>query len=652
MNQFRMRLFFISALLSIGGVFIVSRLFSIQILESKRYVERSRDQTQQRRILPAQRGSILDRKGVVLASSMEHSISVNSEVLGIDASGKKQTKINRVYPLGDIAGPLLGYVGTDGYGLGGVEFVFDNYLRGEDGWIILQKDGRNKKYRKIGLPSKDPRNGYNIILTIDSDIQKIVQTVLSQTVEALKAKSGVCIVMEPHSGKVLAMANEPSFNPNVPLNYPLAQRQNRCISAIFEPGSTFKLITASSALQENIMKECDIIFGGNGIFEVYNQVIRDHEPYGYLTFVDAMAKSSNVCFAKIANEVGNDRLYKYTRDFGFGTKTGIDLPGEECGIVHPVRSWSGRTRVTMAIGQEVSSTLQQIVLPFAAVANGGILLTPRIFERIEDSREAVIDSAEYKPVRRVISEDVAARLRIMLQKVVDSGTGKKAAIEGVSVAGKTGTAQKPDSGSYSKTRSWSSFIGFVPAESPVLLCGVMIDEPARGEMGGVAAAPVFRKIMSQIISHPELEFAEKILKNNKADVPKEKKEMESREIVVPQLCGVPRSSAQMLADSSGITCRMSGEGEKVTYQIPSAGTILKGNQEVVLYLDMPESRTGVAVEVPSCVGKDLRDAINMINISGLKPFAVGAGMVRKQSPAKGVSVKPADVCTLFCSFEG
>jgi cell division protein FtsI/penicillin-binding protein 2 len=299
MNQFRLRLYFISILLSLGGVLIIARLFSIQVLDSKRYAERSRDQTQHRHILTAQRGSILDRKGVVLASSIEHSISVKPEVLGVNASGQRQTQLKRVYPLGDIAGPLLGYVGTDGYGLGGVEFAFDNFLRGEDGWTILQKDGRNKKYRKIGLPSKEPRNGYNLVLSIDSDIQKIVQTVLRQTVSNLNAKSGVCIVMDPHSGKSWRWQRA-FIQSQCALHYSLAQRQNRCISANYEPGSTFKLITAAAALQENIKKESDLIFGNNGVFQVFDQVIRDHVPYGYLTFTDALAKSSNVCFAKIA----------------------------------------------------------------------------------------------------------------------------------------------------------------------------------------------------------------------------------------------------------------------------------------------------------------------------------------------------------------
>lgn len=644
MGQFKARIMFISAVLSLGFIAIIARLFIVQVLDSQRYVERSRDQTQQRRMLASRRGSILDRRGKVLAVSMENNFSVSPEMLGARPEDQGlNASVERVYPLGEIAGPVLGYIGKDGYGLGGAEFAFDNYLRGEDGWIMLQKDGRNKKYRKIGLPSKEPRNGYDLYLTIDNEIQKIAHNILKQTVLSLGAKSGQCIIMDPSSGKILAMVNEPSFNPNLPTHYPLSQRQNRCISAVYEPGSTFKIVTAATALQENIKKEDDVIFGNNGKFEIYDQVIRDHKAYGYLSFTNALAYSSNVCFAKIANEVGNERFYKYTRDFGFGSKSGIELPGEEGGIVHPVRSWSGRTRVTMAMGQEISSTLLQAVLPYAAVANGGIMVTPRIYERVVKGKNVVVDSGGYRPVRRIISEDVAGRLRAMLRKVVEDGTGKNAAIGGINVAGKTGTSQKPDSSGYSRTKNWSSFIGFVPAESPVLLCGVMIDEPAGGQTGGVAAAPAFRKIMSQIISHPELEFTEKILKMNTIPAKPEKKETQ---VLLPQLCGRDKSEVKQMLDSIGVSFELNGSGGRVTYQIPSAGSFLDRGSSLVLYLDSPAKSS----TVPDCIGKDLRDAVNMLNIGGLKPFVVGCGFVQKQAPPGGSLTRSADVCTLFCAF--
>ncbi len=605
MNQFRIRLTFIIALLVAGSAVVVGRLYTIQVVESKRYVQRSRDQTQQRQIMNARRGSLVDRFGRTLAVSMLHTLSVEPDALGLKG---KQTKDNavvkRVYPLGNVAGSLLGYVGTDGNGLDGAELAYDRYLRGEDGWAILQKDGRNYRYRKIGLPEKPPRSGCDVVLTIDINVQKIAQGVLRQSVNALRAKGGMCIVMDPRNGSVLAMADEPSFNPNMPARSPMVQRRNRCISAVYEPGSTFKLVTASIALEEKVKSENDLIYGDNGSYRIYDQTIRDHTPYGYLTFAKAFTYSSNVCFAKIANEIGNEKFYRHVRDFGFGTKTAIDLPGEECGIVHPVNRWSGRTRVTMAMGQELSATLLQMVQPYAAVANGGILVSPRIVEKIIDPQGGIVDSGSYKPVRRVLSETVAARLRLMLQDVVENGTGKKAAITQVAIAGKTGTSQKPDSGGYSRTRSWSSFIGFVPVNAPVLLCGVVIDEPAGDEMGGEAAAPVFRKIITQILSHPELEFAEIILEHNAVPPP-----LQANTMVA---CAEKRTNV-----SQQSLCEESTKGG-----------------------------------VPDCTGKDLRDAVNLVNSRGFKPFAVGCGMVNWQAPPAGTKIAPASACTLYCLVKG
>ncbi|MBN1576735.1 MAG: PASTA domain-containing protein [Chitinispirillaceae bacterium] len=607
MNQFRIRLAFIVVLLTAGSAVVVGRLFTVQVLERERYVQRSRDQTHQRRIVPARRGSLVDRFGRTLAVSMRNPLSVEPDALGLRGRRPEDNAVvKRIYPLGDIAGTLLGFIGTDGYGLGGAELAFDPYLRGEDGWTILQKDGRNCKYQKIGLPEKAQRSGFDVVLTIDINVQKIVQGILRNAVNTLRAKGGMCVVMEPSTGAILAMADEPSFNPNLPGRSTLSQRQNRCISTVYEPGSTFKLVTASIALEEKLKNENDLIYGDKGSYRIYDQTIRDHTPYGYLTFAKALAYSSNVCFAKIANEIPNDKFYRYVRDFGFGTRTGIDLPGEECGIVHPVKKWSGRTRVTMAIGQEISSTLLQMVQPYAAVANGGVLVSPKIIEKVIDPRGRVVDSGSYKPVRRVLSGPVAARLRVMLQDVVENGTGKNAAISQVAVAGKTGTSQKPDSGGYSRTRLWSSFIGFVPVNSPQLLCAVVIDEPARGEMGAEAAAPIFRKIITQIISHPELEFAEKILKSDTVPMPR---------------------------------------------KMPRNVQVASGRQPHKSRRQSPDSDDARSI-LPDCIGKDLRDAINLVNRRGFRPFAVGYGTVHRQVPPAGTKIAPAAACTLFCSLKG
>jgi cell division protein FtsI/penicillin-binding protein 2 len=600
-------------------------------------------------MVTAKRGAIKDHNGNILAVSMDNPIALKSDVLGVNQKKGGKTAVRRVYPLGDIAGSVLGYVGRDGYGLGGVEFTCDKYLRGEDGWEILQKDGRNHKYKKIGLPSRDPRDGFDCYLTLDNNIQKLAQTVLKQTIESSNALGAMCIVMEPSTGKILAMANEPTFNPNVPSIYPLSQRRNTCISTVYEPGSTFKTVTASIAIEERIFKEDDILYGNNGSFEIYDQVIRDHTPYGYLTFSKALTVSSNVCFAKVSNEIGNEKLYRYTRDFGFGCKTGIELPGEELGIVHPIKDWSGRTRVTMAMGQELSVTLLQIASAFGAVANNGVLMEPQICEKIVDSKGNEVHKFESKPVRRVISEESAQRVAKMLQNVVHEGTGKNASIEGIDIAGKTGTSQKPDSGSYSKIRSWSSFIGFTPVENPLLLCAVVIDEPAGGEMGGVVAAPAFRKIIQQIITHPELDYAGKFIKKDMKPVD----EHDSiGKVQIPLICGKDRQTVITLLTDIPVKYRIEGAGNIVVHQFPKAGTFISSEDTVSVYCEKNSAENGSRTVIPDFTGMDLRDAINVMCTEGLKPFAIGAGIVKQQKPLSGSLIRSTEVCTLYCSFDG
>ena len=649
MKQFKVRLAVVAVMLALFCLTVVWRLFTIQIVDGEKYTLRSKNQAQQRRIISAKRGNIYDRGGTPLASSVSGKISLNMEALGIeDERGGTKAVLQRIYPAGEVGGPLLGYVGKDGYGLGGAEFTFDHYLRGEDGWEMVQKDGRHRTYRKIGMPGKDPKEGSDLYLTIDMNIQKIAQSVLKQTVESLSAKGGMCIIMDPHTGKILAMANEPSFNPNLPASFTLSQRQNKCISQVYEPGSTFKVVTAAIALQEKMVEETDLIDANNGVFEIYGEVIRDDVPRQHITFTDALAVSSNVCFARIANGFGNDLFYRYNRDFGFGAKTGVSLPGEEEGILHPVRSWSGRTRVTMAMGYEVSATFLQMMLPYASVANGGVLVSPVIYEKIARQNGAVVMSSDVKPVRRVISEDVSVRLRKMLTEVVENGTAKQAAVPGVKVAGKTGTSRKPEAGGYSRSRHWSSFIGFLPADEPVLLCGVVIDEPVGITGGGAAAAPAFRKIMNQVLAHPELEFSEKILGK---PVALETFDSQSKAVKLPDFSGQTKNSVSQQLDSLNISFQFVGQGDVVRYQAPAPGSLIgRKTAEVVLFTEEHGIIADSSVRVvPDCVGKDLRDAFNIMNTNGVSVYAYGSGVVKKQSITAGKIVSSSEVCTLFAS---
>jgi len=646
-----MRLVFVAAVLTLFCLAVVWRLFTIQIIDGEKYTLRSKNQAEQRRIINAKRGNIYDRGGTLLASSVPGQISLNLEALGVEGErgGASKVVLQRLYPSGEAGGPLLGYVGKDGYGLGGVEFTFDHYLRGEDGWEMIQKDGKHRTYRKIGMPGKDPKDGHDLYLTIDMNIQRIAQSVLKQAVESLGAKGGMVIIMDPHTGKILAMANEPSFNPNIPSAFTMSQRQNKTISQVYEPGSTFKLVTAAIALQENMVEETDLLDAGNGVFEIYGEVIRDETPRQHITFTTALAVSSNVCFARIANGFSNDLFFRYNRDFGFGAKTGVSLPGEEAGILHPVRSWSGRSRVTMAMGYEISATFLQMMLPYAAAANGGVLVSPVIYEKITRQNGSVVMNSDVKPVRRVVSEDVSGRLRKMLAEVVENGTGRLASVPGVSVAGKTGTSRKPDIGGYSRTRHWSSFIGFLPADNPVLLCGVVIDEPSSGATGGgVTAAPAFRKIMTQVLSHPELEFSERVLGKPVAPAVTDSQNNSAR---LPDFSGQTKNSVSVQLDSLNITFQFVGEGDAVRHQIPAAGSLIgRKITEVVLFTGEQGIIADSTVRVvPDCVGKDLRDAFNILNTSGIPVYAHGSGVVTRQSIAAGKIVSSSQICTLFAS---
>jgi cell division protein FtsI/penicillin-binding protein 2 len=592
---------------------VIARLAVIQIVRGHQYSLLCKSQSKVRVVLQARRGIILDCKARILAVSSDKKVDIAPEFPVAQADGQTRPRqasvsVRRVYPYGELAGTVLGYVGKDGYGLGGAEFAFDNFLRGENGWAMINRDGRNNRYRTAGLPDCVPRDGSDCYLTIDIDMQNIAQNVLQLAIEQMKAKGGMCMIMAPRTGAILAMCDEPGMNPNAWDLYPPQQRQNQCISSVYEPGSTFKIVTASSALEEGIKREQDIIDGNRGVYEIYNQKIRDKEPFGKLTFAEALAYSSNVCFAKIANEVGNERFYKYAKDFGFGAKTGMQLPGEESGIVHPVAEWSGRTRVTMAIGQEIATTFLQMMLAFGTIANDGVLVKPFICEKIMARDGSVQFESRYTPVRRVISSETARRMRYLLKNVIDKGTAVRAQIEGVPMAGKTGTSQKVDqqTGAYSNTRYWSSFIGFVPVEQPVLLCGVMIDEPSAGETGGLAAAPAFKKIITQIITNPDLDYAERILGRIRNDEP--------------------------------------------TRTLPARPVVQTAQPE-------PANGTGkiravyAANCMPDCISKDARDAVGDLCAAGFMPIVHGKGLVRTQFPAPGTPSRKAEACTLYCAID-
>lgn len=411
----------------------------------------------------------------------------------------KETK--RSYSNGYLASHILGFAGLDNVGLAGLELYYNKYLKGESGWALFLRDARQKK---LDLQEKAvlPKDGYNVVLTMDEVVQYIAERELDKVFKSSRAQGASIVVMNPHTGEILALANRPNFDLN---DYNLAsadKMRNRAITDLFEPGSVFKIVAASAALEENKVSEEDKFFCENGSYKFGSHILHDNTSHGTLTFREVIEQSSNIGTAKVAQLLGPDLLYRYIKLFGFGTKTGIDMPGEINGLIREPRYWSKISIVTIPMGQEVGVTALQLASAVSVIANGGLLMRPFIVKEISDKYGEVIK--EYSPqlVRKVISLDTAERVKKILKGVIDNGTGKLAKLPDFSAAGKTGTAQKLEpNGTYSHNKFIASFIGFAPVEDPQIVIAVVIDEPHPNYFGGVVAAPVFKIVASESLRY-------------------------------------------------------------------------------------------------------------------------------------------------------
>ncbi len=419
------------------------------------------------------------------------------KIKGIDFI--KESK--RCYPNAYLASQVIGFAGLDNQGLEGLELYYDKYLKGKNGFALFLRDARQKK---LDLKDKTlaPRDGYDLELTIDEVIQYIAERELDNSFRVNKAKGASIIVMEPHTGEILAMASRPTYDLNEYSKVDKEQVRNRAICDMFEPGSVFKVVAASAALEEKMASEQDKFFCENGAYRVGNHILHDHTPHGWLTFTEVVEQSSNIGTTKIAQLIGPDMLYKYVRKFGFGTKTGIDMRGEINGSIKEPRFWSKTSIGAIPIGHEVGVTALQLACAYSVIANGGKLMKPYIVKSIKDKFGQVIKSFSPVVTAQVISADTSARMRKILTGVIEEGTGKMAKMEGFSAAGKTGTAQKIEpGGKYSHNKFIGSFIGFAPAEEPLITIVVTIDEPRPYYYGGVVAAPVFQKVAADVLKY-------------------------------------------------------------------------------------------------------------------------------------------------------
>ncbi len=545
----------VATVVAIGFLGLVGRLAYVQVVKHETYLRIADSQHAKTVPLRPKRGPILDRNGQVLAvSSATESLFVlpariddarrlagrlapildePADDLGRRlAAAKRFTFVKRklspaaaqavrdlgepslgfleeslrLYPNRELAAHVVGFEGLDGQGLAGVEQAWDKRLAGQEGRALVERDALGREVTAAPIVLKAPRPGNGLVLTIDATLQYIAEKEIDAAWRRTRSKAAMAVAMDPRTGEVLAIAIRPTFNPNSFAAATDAERRNRAVTDPFEPGSTFKVILAAAALEEGVARPTDRIYGEMGAIKVANATIHDWKPWGWLTFAEVLANSSNVGTIKVGLSLGRERYYKYISGFGFGTPTGVGLPGESRGQLRPPARWSGLSLATMSIGQEISVTALQIVSAFAAVANEGRLMQPQIVRAVLDSEGREVQGFEPRVIRQVISPETSRTLMRMMTGVVAGGTGHRAAIAGFDVGGKTGTAQKldPNTRRYSRAPGVLSFVGVVPAEDPRIAMLVMLDEPKNEKWGSEAAAPIFAAIGGEALRHMNL----------------------------------------------------------------------------------------------------------------------------------------------------
>jgi cell division protein FtsI (penicillin-binding protein 3) len=694
-------------------VAICGRLVFLQIFSYGKFVKQAGHQQQRAIPLAAKRGVIYDRAGHELAMSvlvdsafavptevkdLPTAVSLITRITGDDynvvladcrahktfcwvarkANDETIQRINslklqgihfqkepkRFYPARDLAAQVLGSVGMEDSGQSGIEHEFDDELRGRAGKMFISVDARRQWFADV---ETQPDPGDNLVLTIDKNIQYIAEKELDQAIHDTQAIAGTVIVENPHTGEILALANRPTFNPNLRKQITPSALTNRAVSYVYEPGSTFKLVTISAALEEKVTNPNELFDCQMGAI-VYNGMrIRDSKPHGILPVWGVLAESSDVGAIKIALRLGEDRFYKYIRAYGFGQQTGIELPGETRGLTKPPSRWSKVSIAAISMGQEIGISPLQLTGLISTFANDGVWVAPRIVTgRVQPRGTPQTVAFHPGASHRVISSYTAAEMRAMMQKVVLEGTGRKAILEGYSSAGKTGTAQKvdPATGVYSKTKYIGSFAGFAPVNNPQIVVAVILDSAVGLHQGGQVSAPVFRRISQQVLEylhvphdlplapqhqlllamkdkdleegtpdHPgeTLETAE--VTGNSSDAAKPTVALRAAQAPSPADAGANGNVVQAAVreavppngPDSPAPPNKSSETATAPTTLPSTGTVV---------LDVEQG----GIEVPLFVGKTVRGAVEAAQDTGLELDAVGSGIARQQTPAPGTHV--------------
>jgi cell division protein FtsI (penicillin-binding protein 3) len=565
-----------------------------------------------------------------------------------------QKEPKRFYPARDLAAQVVGTVGMEDSGQSGIEHAFDDELRGRAGKMFISVDARRQWFSDV---EKQPEPGESLVLTIDKNIHDT------------QAIAGTVIVENPHTGEILALANRPTFNPNLRKEITPGALTNRAVSYVYEPGSTFKLVTISAALEEKLTNPNEVFDCQMGSI-VYNGMrIRDSKPHGLLPVWGVLAESSDVGSIKIALRLGEDRFYKYIRAYGFGQQTGIELPGETRGLTKPVSRWSKVSIAAISMGQEIGISPIQLAGLVSTFANDGVWVAPRIVAgKVEPQGTPQTVAFHPGASRRVISSYTAAEMRSMMQKVVLEGTGRKAILEGYTSAGKTGTGQKvdPATGAYSKTKYVASFAGFAPLNNPQIVVGVILDSAVGLHQGGQVSAPVFRRVTQQVLEYLHTPHDLPLAPNHQLLLAEAKMKDRDLEEGTPDHPGEPLETAEVNGDSSvarapspavasskgNVVQAAMRQSETVPSKSGAASPYHESQQESASSYGAPDAADGQrlttgtvvleveqgGIEVPSFVGKTVRGAVEAAQDAGLELEAVGSGLARQQSPPAGTHV--------------
>jgi cell division protein FtsI (penicillin-binding protein 3) len=698
-NQLRLYLLGVFLLLWFGAICL--RLVYLQIFAYGDFEERAQHQQQRTAEISPKRGVIYDRDGRELAMSvlvdsvfavpseipdLTSTISLISRITHddpreiiarckgrsfcwvarktrpdlskrIDALNLKgiyfEKEPKRYYPNGELAAQVLGYVGMDDEGLSGLEREYDDQLRGKPGQMLIQVDARRKKYSRIEKP---PDPGENVVLTIDQNVQYIAEQELKAAITQTHAPDGTVIVSNPRTGEILALANWPTFNPNLSRDITLRSLKNRAVSDVYEPGSTFKLVTISAALEEHITNPREIFDCQMGSIVVNGMRIRDHKPFGLLPVSDILAKSSDVGAIKIALRLGEDRFYKYIRAFGFGQQTGIELPGETRGLAKPLNRWSKVSIGAISMGQEIGISPLQLDTMVSVIANDGVWVAPRIVAGVTEPRNTP-QTVVFQPgeQRRVLSPMTAAQMKSMMEGVVLHGTGRRAILEGYSSGGKTGTAQKVDPGThgYSRTNYVASFAGFAPVNNPAITVAVILDSPVGPHQGGQVAAPVFQRVAQKVLAYLNVPHDVELPASRQLLLASRKVTEDDLEESSPDHLGSaldvadngppePPPALPLKPSAAPTEPHIVAAASREKVALPpepvkpggGAVTTTEPHSQGTVVLDVEQG----GIVVPSFLGKSVRAAIETAESSSLELEAVGSGTASEQTPAAGSHV--------------